>query len=34
MLTGTTISGKKIAVRRCDLFQSANDEKVERKDSY
>ncbi len=34
LLTGTTVSGDKIEVRGCDLFEFSGDGKIKRKDSY
>lgn len=34
LLTGTTISGEKVEVRGCDLFEFSEDGKIRVKDSY
>ncbi len=34
LLTGTTVTGEKVNVRGCDLFDLAADGKIRRKDSY
>ena len=34
LLTGTSISGERIEVRGCDLFEFSRDGKIRRKDSY
>jgi ketosteroid isomerase-like protein len=34
LLTGTSTSGERIAVRGCDLFDLADDGRIRRKDSY
>lgn len=34
LLTGTTVTGEKVRVRGCDLFDLAPDGRIRRKDSY
>lgn len=34
LLTGTSPSGQRVAVRGCDLFDLASDGRIQRKDSY
>ena len=34
LLTGTSVSGERIEVRGCDLFEFTKDGKIKRKDSY
>ena len=34
LLTGTSVSGERIEVRGCDLFEFSKDGKIKRKDSY